>query len=281
MLDAMLDAGIDTAKLFPILWITYILMEWLEHSAKDKTLNLIRYSGKAGPFLGGLLGIIPQCGFSGAAASFFASHSITLGSLIAIFLATSDEMLPILISNSFKLPLGIIPKILLVKCVLGIAFGYLIDVIYHRHPKIEHGEIHEFCEQEQCDCDHGILASSFKHSISIIALIFVVSSGLNIFFELAGNEVITKWFMNNQILGGLAAGVIGLIPNCSASVLLTNLYIEGVLNVSTMMSGLLVNAGVGLLVLFRVNHHWKENMMIILALYLCGIAGGFLSGFVL
>lgn len=279
MLDALLDAVVDTAKLFPILWITYILMEWLEHRAKDKTLNLIRYSGKAGPLFGGLLGTIPQCGFSGAAASFFASHSITMGSLIAIFLATSDEMLPILISSNMDKIMII--KILGVKCLLGIVFGYVIDLFYHRHPKIEHGHIHDFCEQEKCDCDHGILMSSFKHTISIILLIFVVSFGLNAFFEVMGNNAISTWFMANPVLGNMVAGVIGLIPNCSASVLLTNLYVNGVIDVATMMTGLLVNAGVGLLVLFRVNHLIKENLRITGVLYVCGLLGGYIAGWVL
>lgn len=279
MLDALLDAAIDTAKLFPILWITYILMEWLEHKAKEKSFNLIRYSGKTGPLLGGMLGIVPQCGFSGAAASFFASHSITLGSLIAIFLATSDEMLPILISSNMEKVM--IVKILGVKCILGILFGYIVDVIYHRHPKIEHGHIHDFCEQEKCDCDHGILMSSFKHTISIVLLIFIVSFGLNVFFEVMGNDAITNWFMSNQMLANIIAGVIGLVPNCSASVLLTNLYVNGIIDVATMMTGLLINAGVGLLILYRVNHHLKENIGITAVLYACGLLGGYIAGWVL
>ena len=279
MLDALMDAAIDTVKLFPILFITYILMEWLEHRAKDKSLKIVRYAGKTGPLFGGLFGAIPQCGFSGAAASFFAAKSITLGSLIAIFLATSDEMLPILISSNLQA--GFIVKILTAKCITGVAFGYLIDIIYHRHPKIEANHIHDFCEQEHCDCDHGLLKPALKHTLNIILLIFIVSLCLNIFFVVAGNDVLTSLFAGKPVVSGLLAGVIGLIPNCSASVLITQLYVEGVMNIGTMMTGLLVNAGVGLLVLFKVNHSFKENVAITGILYVCGVIGGYILGLIL
>lgn len=281
MLHAIEHAFEDSIILIPILLVTYILMEWLEHKAKDKSLNVIRFSGKLGPLAGGLIGVIPQCGFSGAAASFYAAHSITLGTLIAIFMATSDEMLPILISTAMQ-PV-MIAKILAVKCIAGIACGYLVDSLYKRRPKIEANHIHDFCEQEHCECEQGILGSAIKHTINIFLLILVVSVFINLFFEYAEQNHIsfgdTIW--NHPVIGHLLSGLVGLIPNCSASVLITNLYVEGIIDVGIMMTGLFVNAGVGLLVLFKVNHHVKENIAITGVLYVLGVVAGIISGVVL
>lgn len=278
ILHSIEHAIIDSIVIIPILFITYVLMEWLEHKAKDKTLNVIRASGKFGPIAGGLIGVIPQCGFSGAAASFYAAHSITLGTLIAIFMATSDEMLPILISAAFS-P-SMIAKILVMKCIAAIVCGYLVDLIYKRKPKIEAHPISEFCEQEHCKCEKGIIGSAIKHTLSIFLLVVVVSAIINIFFEFAGEGQLTyiAKIWNQPVIGHLVSGVIGLIPNCSASVLLTNLYIEGVMSAGTMLTGLFVNAGVGLLVLFKVNHHLKENLAITGALYVLGVVAGMITG---
>lgn len=281
MFYAIEDAVKDSVMIIPILLVTYILMEWLEHRAKDKSLHMIRFSGKFGPLAGGLLGVIPQCGFSGAAASFYAAHSITLGTLLAIFMATSDEMLPILISSAMH-P-SMIAKILVVKCAAGIICGYLVDIIYRRKPKIEANHIHDFCEQEHCDCEQGIFKSAVKHTINIFLLILLVSVLINLFFEYAEHNNInfsdTIW--NHPVIGHLLSGAVGLIPNCSASVLITNLYVEGIISVGIMMTGLFVNAGVGLLVLYKVNHHVKENLAITGVLYVLGILAGIVSGFLL
>ena len=277
MFEAILEAVVDSLVIIPILLITYLLMEWLEHKAKDKSLNVIRVSGKLGPFFGGVIGIIPQCGFSGAAASFYAAHSITLGTLIAIFMATSDEMLPILISSAIAPSLII--KILLVKCLAGIICGYLVDIVYKRRPKIEANHIHDFCEQEHCECETSIFGSAVRHTLSIFFLIAVVSVVINLFFYFAGEGEIayaTK-IWNTPVVGYLLAGLIGLIPNCSASVLLTDLYVEGVMGIGTMIAGLCVNAGVGLLVLFKVNRHMKENIIITGILYVFGVLAGMLA----
>ena len=271
----------ESIILIPILLVTYLLMEWLEHKAKDKSLNMIRFSGKLGPLAGGLIGIIPQCGFSGAAASFYTAHSITLGTLIAVFMATSDEMLPILISTSMQ-PV-MIAKILAVKCIGGVACGYLVDLLYKGRPKMEANHIHDFCEQEHCECEKGIVGSAVKHTISIVILIFVVSVFTHILVHYAQehNIAMDHAIWNHPIIGHFIAGLVGLIPNCSASVLITNLYVTGVIDIGIMMTGLFVNAGVGLLVLFKVNHHMKENIAITGMLYILGIVAGIASGFIL
>ena len=281
MLHAIEHAFLDSIVLIPILLVTYILMEWLEHKAKDKTLGMITVSGKLGPLIGGLVGIIPQCGFSGAAASFYAAHSITLGTLIAIFMATSDEMLPILISAAIQ-P-AMIGKILIMKCIAGVICGYLVDLVYKRHPKIEANHIHDFCEQEHCDCDHenNIILSALKHTINIVILIFGVSVVLNIFFEYTENTAYAAALWNHPVWGHILSGLIGLIPNCSASVLITNLYVQGMMGAGMMMTGLFVNAGVGLLVLYKVNHHVKEKIIITGVLYVMGIIAGIVCGMIL
>lgn len=280
MFHAIEEAFVDSLAIIPILLVTYILMEWLEHKAKEKSLDMIRVSGKLGPVMGGLIGVIPQCGFSGAAASFYAAHSITLGTLIAIFMATSDEMLPILISAALS-PLFIV-KILVVKCIAGVVCGYLVDMIYKRRPKIEANHIHDFCEQEHCDCDRGIFGSALKHTLSIFVLVFIVSALINLVFDYAqeGQIAYATMIWNRPIVGHLLAGLIGLIPNCSASVLLTDLYVQGIMGIGPMMTGLCVNAGVGLLVLYKVNHHIKENIAITGLMYTFGVIAGMVIQFI-
>lgn len=280
MFHAIEEAFVDSLAIIPVLLVTYILMEWLEHKAKEKSLDVIRVSGKLGPVMGGLIGVIPQCGFSGAAASFYAAHSITLGTLIAIFMATSDEMLPILISAALS-PLFIV-KILVVKCIAGVVCGYLVDMIYKRKPKIEANHIHDFCEQEHCDCDRGIFGSALKHTLSIFVLVFIVSALINLVFDYAqeGQIAYATMIWNRPIVGHLLAGLIGLIPNCSASVLLTDLYVQGIMGIGPMMTGLCVNAGVGLLVLYKVNHHIKENIAITGLMYVFGVIAGMVIQFI-
>lgn len=271
----------ESIAIIPILFVTYILMEWLEHKAKDKSLNMIRFSGKLGPLAGGIVGIIPQCGFSGAASSFYAAHSITLGTLIAVFMATSDEMLPILISAAME-P-SVIAKILIVKCAAGVACGYLVDILYKRRPKIEANHIHDFCEQEHCECEKGILGSAVKHTLSIFVLIFVVSilAHLLVHYAEDHNIILANSIWNHPVAGHLLAGLVGLIPNCAASVLITELYVAGVIDIGIMMTGLFVNAGIGLVVLFKVNHHMKENLAITGILYILGVVAGILTGFIM
>lgn len=279
MIEAILEAVVDSIVIIPILLITYLLMEWLEHRAKEKSLDVIRMSGSFGPIVGGLVGAIPQCGFSGAAASFFAADSITLGTLIAIFMATSDEMLPILISSAM-VPTEII-KILGIKCLAGIVCGYLVDLLYKRRPKIEINHITDLCNQEKCDCDKNIFVSALKHTMEIFVLIVIVSAVINVvfYFTEGSNIVAESLIWNKPVIGNIICGLIGLIPNCSASVLITNLYVQGMMSLGTMMTGLFVNAGVGLLVLYRMNHHLKENIFITVLLYVLGVVSGIVVGF--
>lgn len=277
MLDVLLDTLIDGIKLLPFLFVTYFIMEYLEHKTSQKAKNVITKSGKFGPLLGGALGIVPQCGFSAAAASLYAGRIITLGTLIAIFLSTSDEMIPILISEAA--PLATILKILLVKFIIGVIAGFAIDFII-RLIKKEKSQasytIHALCEQEHCHCEDSILKSSIKHTLSIFIFILIISLLFNGIIYLMGEDTLANFVQNKPILGPMFASLIGLIPNCASSVILTKLFLSNVIGVSTMIAGLLTGAGAGLLILFRVNKNWKENLSILFMIYIIGVISGIL-----
>lgn len=277
MLDVIYDTLIDSVKLLPFLFITYLLMEYLEHKTSEKSENFIKKAGKLGPLYGSILGVIPQCGFSAAASSLYAGRVISLGTLIAIFLSTSDEMLPILISEAA--PLHIIAKILMVKLIIGMISGFIIDLVLRKHKNTSNinTNIENICEHDHCHCDKdGILKSSLKHTFNIFIYIIIISFIINIVIYFIGEENLANFIMNKPILGPILSGIIGLIPNCASSVILTKLYLSNVINVSTMISGLLVGSGVGLLILFKVNKNLKENIKITCLLYLIGVIFGIL-----
>ena len=278
MLDIILDTLIDSIKLLPFLFVTYLILEYLEHKTGGKAQNVIKKSGKFGPAIGSLLGIVPQCGFSAAAANFYAGRVISLGTLIAIFLSTSDEMLPILISEAA--PISLIGKVLLIKLLIGMVCGFIIDLFskFNNKEKNIEKEIEHLCEHDHCDCEHGVIRSAIKHSLNIFVFIIIVSFILNLLIHFIGEDTISSIFNSNKILGPILASFVGLIPNCASSVILTQLNLSGVISLSTMISGLLVNAGLGLLVLFRVNNNIKENILITTLLYVIGVLSGFILG---
>jgi hypothetical protein len=276
--DAILDGIIDTVKLIPFLFLTYLVMEYIEHHTSDRTRAAIRRSDKFGPLVGGLLGAFPQCGFSAAAASLYAGRVITGGTLIAVFLSTSDEMVPIFLSH--RVDAGLIIRILAIKVVYGVIAGFVVDFLFRslNVRKIGAG-IHGICEAEHCDCEKGIFSSSIRHTLSITLYIFLVSVGLYLFLELVGTQNLENIIFNQPVIGELLAGLIGLIPNCAASVALTTMYLDGAMSAGAMMSGLMVGAGVGILVLARANRNRKESAKIIVILYAAGVIGGLLTRF--
>ena len=278
MLEVIEDTILDSIKLLPFLFITYILMELIEHKAGDKTEKIIKKSGKFGPILGAILGIVPQCGFSAAAANLYAARIITRGTIIAIFLSTSDEMLPILISEGTNGYL--ILQILAIKVIIGVIIGILIDLvpgIINRVKKETCGqeEIHKICEHEHCNCEEqGVIKSSIKHTLQIFAYLFIICLIINTVIYVIGEESISNLAVNVPFIGSIITAAIGIIPNCASSVILTELYIEKIITIGSMIAGLLVNAGVGLLVLFKVNKNTKENFEILGILYVVGVISG-------
>ena len=279
ILDILKDAVIDTVKLLPFLYLTYLLMEYLEEKAQAHTVALVRKTGRLGPLAGGIAGIIPQCGFSAAASSLYAGGVITLGTLLAIFLSTSDEMLPIFISET--VPAGTILKILFTKAGLAIVTGFAADLLNrlrHAGKKIEEERhIHDLCEQDHCHCEEGnIFLSALLHTLQIALFIFLISLVIGFLIEFVGEDTLGGILMNRPVTGVLLAGLVGLIPNCGASVMITELYLKGILGAGQMMAGLLVGAGVGLLVLFRSHRHVKKNLQIMGLLYISGVFWGLL-----
>ena len=274
MTEIIIDSVIDSIKLLPFLFLTYLFMEWLEHKTGSAARNTIRTAGKLGPVWGGLLGVIPQCGFSAAASSLFTGRVITVGTLIAVYLSTSDEMFPIMISNA--VPAATIIKILACKAAIGIISGLVVEYVYIHVLKKQEKEmdIHEICEEERCNCEHGLLSSALTHTLHIFVYIFLISLALNIIIGLVGEETLAGLFTGAPIVGELIAALVGLIPNCASSVVITQLYLEHIIGAGAMMAGLLVNAGVGILILFRLNHDRKQNFRIIGLLYGLGVFCG-------
>ena len=278
ILEILEDAAIDTIKLLPFLFITYLIMEYIEHKMSEKTKNTIQKSGKWGPLLGGIVGIIPQCGFSASATNLYAARVISLGTLFAVYLSTSDEMLPIFISEA--VPLTTIIKILAIKFIIAIFCGFVIDFILRKKNKEKENEgaqIEHFCEHEHCHCEKdGILKSSIKHTLNILIFIFIITLVINGIVEFVGEDNIANFVGNHEVLGPVVAGLVGLIPNCAASVIISNLYIQNIISGASLIAGLLTGAGVGLIVLFRTNKNIKENIKIVFMLYGIGVVSGIL-----
>lgn len=274
MLDIVMDALMDSVKLLPFLFLTYLFMEALEHRTGSAARERIRSAGKFGPVWGSILGVIPQCGFSAAAASLFAGRVISVGTLLAVFLSTSDEMLPIMLSEA--VPLGTILKILAFKALIAMISGLLVDYVYTKVMKKKTGdmEIHMLCEEERCNCSHGILRSALTHTVKIFVYILLISLCLNLALEFVGGETLERFFTGVPVLGEAASALVGLIPNCASSVVITKLYLSHLISAGALFSGLLVNAGVGLLVLFRLNRDRKQNFRMLGVLYGLGVFWG-------
>lgn len=278
MWDVILETLIDSVKLIPFLFITYLIMEWIEHKTKEKTKETIQKSGKWGPLIGSILGIFPQCGFSVSATNLYAARVITLGTLIAVYLSTSDEMLPIFLSEA--VPMETILKILGIKLLIGMVAGFIIDFVLRIKDKNkEEHKIVDLCEKEHCHCEDGIVKSALTHTLHITIFIVLVTFIVNIVIYFIGEDAIGGFLMNQPILGPIVAGLLGLIPNCASSVILTQMYLENVISSATMIAGLLVGAGVGIAVLFKTNKGIKENLKIVTLLYAIGVISGIILEF--
>lgn len=277
MIDVILDTLLDTAKLLPFLYLTYLLMEFLEHKSGDSAGKLLKRSGRIGPLLGGALGVVPQCGFSAAASGLYAGRLITVGTLLAVYLSTSDEMLPILISNGVSV--WFLLAILGCKLVIGVVAGFAVDLIFRLFRKggAEQTEpqIEELCEREHCHCSDHFALSALKHTLRIAGFLLLITFLLNTAVHWIGEDKLAGLVLDRPVLGNLLAAAVGLIPNCASSVVLTELYLSGVISIGSMFSGLLVNAGVGLLVLFRNNRPVWDSVRVLLIL----LTVGFLCGF--
>ena len=273
ILDALLDAVKDGLLSIPVLFLAYLLMELLERSERLNEAKIRNTTRRTGPPLGALLGVVPQCGISGAAASLFSTGAITVGTMLAVFFACSDEMLPILLAAltdpGSTVTAGSIALIVAAKATCAVILGYLSDLILRRVTSTDR-DIHSFCEREHCACEDeegSVFVSALKHTLKIAIMLIAVGFALNLLLDLVGPERVGRLFVRLPVLSELLVALFGLIPNCSVSVILTQLYLSNVIPIGCLFAGLLSNAGIGLLVLLRNNKRPKENAAIVAVLY--------------
>ena len=280
MIDCLIDGLLDTLKVLPYLLVTFIILELLEHKLNKSNEKILSKNKKYGPFLGGILGALPQCGFSSMASNLFSNKVITMGTLIAVFLSTSDEMLPIMISEHTNIL--VILKIIGFKVVIGILIGFIVDLLYKRKDNKILENINDTCEKEHCSCgNHGIILSSIKHTVKIGMFILVANILINLIIFKVGEENLSNILLQKNLLTYFLASLIGLIPNCASSVIMTELYLQEFITIGTLLSGLLTGSGIGILLLFKANKNIKENMLILSIIYFVGVFIGMIVDFVI
>ena len=278
MIDCLMDGVFDTLKLLPYLLVTFLVLEIIEHKFSKRSQKVLSKNKKYGPALGGVLGALPQCGFSSMASNLFSARVITMGTLIAVFLSTSDEMLPIMISE--KVDISLLVKIISFKVIVGIVVGFIIDIVYHR--KQDKEIIKEICEHEHCHCEHdGVVVSSIKHTLKIGIFIFIANIVINLIIFNVGEDTVSNLLLNGNIFTYFISSLVGLIPNCAGSVIITELYLSNMISIGTMLAGLLTGSGLGILLLFRTNNNIKENMTVLSIIYFVGVGVGILVDLVI
>lgn len=297
VLDVVIDALKDTAELIPFLFATYVVISLLDLFASDKTTAAIQRAGHAGPLIGGVLGVVPQCGFSAMGASLYADRIVSLGTFVAVILSTSDEMLPLLLAEHVEV--GLLARILVTKAVLGVILGFATDLVLRAVlgrtslAGVDESDAGEEQDEDaefdpgaySCDCGCGepltrgqtawwVVVNSAYRTFQVIVFIFVVSVLLNALIALVGEDALASFLSGNAVVATLVSGLVGLVPNCAASVVLTQLYIDGVLGFAPMIAGTLVAGGAGYLVLFRMNGNMRENAAIVGIVYALGVCAG-------
>lgn len=270
LLHVLLHGALDSLKVLPFLLLTYLLMELLEHKAGDGVKNAVGKAGRFGPLVGGALGLLPQCGFSAVAAGLYAGRVVSVGTVLAVFLATSDEMIAVFAGNG--VPVRQIFAVLGVKLLVAVLVGFVVDLLLRRRAEPLHVE--GFCEEEHCHCEKGIWRSALHHTLHVFLFVLIINLLLGFLLELWGEENIAALMQEIPVVGELIAALIGLIPNCAASVAIATMYTKGVISAGALLAGLLTGAGSGLLVLFRTNHRLRENLQIVAVLLLVGVLFG-------
>lgn len=271
------ESLLDTIKLLPFLFLTYLLMEYIENRAGDTAERILKRSGQTGPLLGSTLGLIPMCGFSSAAAGFYGVRLLSLGTLVSVFLATSDEMIATFVATP-RSNLSLIPKILLVKFVIALISGLLVDAvikaIYKKKGLKQEVKIEELCEKDECHCHGNIFGSALTHTIKIAVFVLIFNLVMTLIMGYVGESYLKTIILDKPVLSNILASIVGLVPNCASSVMITDLYLKGSLSAGAMISGLLVNSGVALAVLFKTNPSRKNTLLIIGILLSIAIVSG-------
>ena len=291
LLHVLEHSVMDTLRLVPFLLVTYLAMEALEHSAADKVQSVVERSGKAGPAVGSLLGALPQCGFSAMAATLYAGRVVTVGTLVAVILSTSDEMVPVFLAHGE--PLDRMLAIMGAKVLVGLVVGFAVDAALRAMRRSGDGRahIHELCERAHCHCDddndhghehgHGrwsIVRSALVHTAQVSAWILAITFAFGLIIELVGTDALAAAGANHPVRATFLAALVGMIPNCGASVAITELYLEGALAAGPMLAGLLASGGVGLLVLWRTNADMRQNAIVTVFVYAVAVVTGLLAG---
>lgn len=289
IVDVIVDSVLDTLELVPLLFVTYLAMEAIEHSASSRARAVVERSGAAGPLIGALLGALPQCGFSAMAATLFAGRVVSAGTLVAVVLSTSDEMVPVFLAH--QEPLGRLLAIMGIKVVVGLAGGLIVDAVLRARHRAGDGHIHihELCEREHCHCDdehdheHGsrlwaIVRSALVHTVQVTLFILLLTFAFGLVIEFVGQDALAQLLANHPVRATFLAALVGLIPNCGASVAICELFLDGVLATGPMLAGLLASGGVGLLVLWRTNANVRQNATVTLLVYLVAVVTGLLVG---
>ena len=278
----MIEFIAENLLLIPFLFVTYLVLEMLEARAGGALERMLGRTRRLGPLFGALAGAVPQCGFSAAAASLYAGGAVTVGTLVSVFLSTSDELIPVLISE--KAPLSLILKILGIKVAAGMVVGFLLNAVLSLFGKGKAElRVGELCAHSRCRCreGNGIVHSAFVHTVEIFVFIFAFSALVHVLFHFIGEDGIRDLILNEPWYGEAIAGLLGLVPNCAVSVSGAQIYLKGGMSAGALMSMSLTGAGVGILVLFRANRHLWANISIILCVYAAGVLLGRLSGFLL
>ena len=274
--EIFLHGLIDTLWIIPFLFLTYLLMEFIEHRAGEQAESFMKKAGVFAPAVGGLLGAVPQCGFSAAASNLYAGRVISIGTVVAVFLSTSDDMIPILLSG--KIPVGTVALVVLYKALVGIAVGFAVDMVMRLVRKDQKKiNIDAICDEDNCHCERGIWYSALHHTLTISLFVLLITFGVNALVYFIGEEALGDIMQGNPFISHIIAAVFGLVPNCATSVVLATLCTEGLITAGTMMAGLFSGAGVGLLVLFRVNKPIKENLLVVAIILVSGVVFGLLG----
>lgn len=267
---------LDTLKLIPFLFLTYLLMEYLEHRAGNTAEKVLKRSGQFGAVIGSALGVVPQCGFSSAAAGLYSARVISIGTVVAVFLSTSDEMVPIFISHGA--PIELLFKTVAVKFVIALIAGVLIDLIINFINKKKgftpEVRIDELCKRDNCHCHHNLLKSALVHTGKVALFIMIFNFILNFLVHFVGESNIALLVLDKPVISNVLAALVGAIPNCASSVIISELFVDGVISAGAMLSGLLINSGVAIAVLFRTNRPKKNSWAILGLLFAISIVVG-------
>ncbi|MDE5859633.1 MAG: arsenic efflux protein, partial [Oscillospiraceae bacterium] len=275
--DVLLDALIDSAKMLPFLFLAFLLMEFIEHRAGDKLVSFLQKNGGGrvgSSAVGAVVGCVPQCGFSVAASNLYAGGVISVGTLIAVFISTSDEAIPVLLAHPEHV--GAIWRLIAVKIIIAAAAGIIADVVVKIFKLERDGEaIEDICSESGCGCgSHGIWYSSFRHTVNIFIFILIVNLVFGMIMAFAGEDTVKGFLEGMGVFQPILSGIVGMIPNCAASVLITELYADGAISFGSAAAGLCTGAGVGLAVLFRANKNIRENLTIMVIVYAVGVLSG-------